>query len=149
VDTSACRSRTAGSTERVRVLISVGCVGSQAALTTALGRRQPPRALVHHFDRGTQYASAAYQQHLRAHGHVGGMSRRANCWDNTVVESFFATLKTKLIHRRGWNTRSEARDAIAEYIEVFYNAHRLHSSVGYRMPNECEKEFIHTVAETA
>jgi putative transposase len=119
------------------------------ALQMALGRRRPPAALLHHSDQGTQYASAAYQQVLRAHGIVCSMSRRGNCWDNAVVESFFATLKAELIERRTWPTRREVRDAIAEYIEVFYNAHRLHSSLRYRTPNDCEKEFMLTAAKAA
>ena len=119
------------------------------ALRMALGRRAVPRALVHHSDRGTQYASAAYQQELRAYGIQCSMSRRGNCWDNAVVESFFATLKIELIHRRAWPTRREVREAISEYIELFYNAHRLHSSAGYRSPNDREKEFMLTAATAA
>jgi putative transposase len=119
------------------------------ALRMALGRRCPPSALLHHSDRGTQYASAPYQHALRAHGIVCSMSRRGNCWDNAVVESFFATLKTELIHRAHWSTRRQVRDALTEYIEVFYNAHRLHSSLGYRTPAECEKEFQLTAAKAA
>jgi len=113
-----------------------------AALTMALARRRSPRAVLHHSDQGIQYASAAYQQLLRAHGMDCSMSRRGNCWDNAVVESFFATLKTELIHRRAWDTRAAVRDAISDYIELFYNAHRLHSSLGYRAPNEFEREFL-------
>jgi putative transposase len=116
------------------------------ALTMALGRRCPPRALLHHSDQGTQYASEAYQRVLRAHEMVCSMNRRGNCWDNAVVESFFATLKTELIEGRAWATRREVRAAISEYIELFYNAHRLHSSLGYRAPNDFEKEFTLTAA---
>jgi putative transposase len=119
------------------------------ALSMALGRRRPPRTLVHHSDRGIQYASAAYQRVLRAHGIQSSMSRRANCWDNAVVESFFATLKVELIHRCSWATRRQVRAAVIEYMEVFYNAHRLHSSLGYRTPNDCEKEFMLTAAQAA
>jgi transposase InsO family protein len=120
-----------------------------AALTMALGRRRPPTALLHHSDQGVQYASEAYQQVLRANGIVCSMSRRGNCWDNAVVESFFATLKTELIDRRAWPTRREAREAISEYIELFYNAHRLHSSLGYRAPNDFEKRVTLTAAHAA
>jgi transposase InsO family protein len=119
------------------------------ALTMALGRRCPPRRLMHHSDQGTQYASAAYQRLLRAHRIVCSMSRRGNCWDNAVVESFFSSLKTELIARRAWPTRCQARAAVAEYIEVFYNAHRLHSSLGYRTPIDAEKEFTLTAAKAA
>lgn len=119
------------------------------ALTMALGRRRPPTDLMHHSDQGIQYASAAYQRVLRANGIVCSMSRRGNCWDNAVVESFFATLKTELIDCRAWPTRREAREAIGEYIELFYNAHRLHSSLGYRAPNDFEKMFTLTAAPAA
>ena len=119
-----------------------------AALTMALGRRRPPTALLHHSDQGVQYASDAYQQVLQSHGIVCSMSRRGNCWDNAVVESFFATLKTELTDDR-WPTRRAARDAISEYIEVFYNAQRLHSSLGYRAPNDFEKMFIRPAANAA
>jgi putative transposase len=119
------------------------------ALTMALGRRRPPTAVLHHSDQGIQYASDAYQQVLRDHGMVCSMSRRGNCWDNAVVESFFATLKTELIDGRSWTTRTAARAAIGEYIELFYNAQRLHSSLGYRAPNDFEKEFTSTAANAA
>ncbi|MBP1687015.1 MAG: transposase, partial [Deltaproteobacteria bacterium] len=78
----------------------------------ALGRRRPPAQLVHYSDRGSQYASDAYRAVLREHGIVCSMSRRGNCWDNAVVESFFATLKTELIHRRSWPTRRAVTTAI-------------------------------------
>jgi transposase InsO family protein len=120
-----------------------------AALQMALGRRVPPTAVVHHSDRGAQYASTAYQRLLRAHGIVGSMSRPGNCWDNAVVESFFATLKTELIDRRSWTTRAEVRAAITEYLEVFYNGQRLHSYLNYRTPMEAEKEFMLTAANAA
>jgi putative transposase len=119
------------------------------ALMMALGRRCPPGTLVHHSDRGTQYASEAYQRVLRTQGIQCSMSRRANCWDNAVAESFFATLKIELIDRCSWATRRQAREAVIEYMEVFYNAHRLHSSLGYRAPNDCEKEFMLTAAQAA
>jgi len=119
------------------------------ALTMALGRRAAPQALLHHSDQGTQYASAAYQRVLQAHGIGCSMSRRGNCWDNAVVESFFATLKTELIDRRAWRNRQEARDAISEYIELFYNAHRLHSSLGYRAPIDYENQFTLSAANAA
>jgi putative transposase len=111
--------------------------------------RRPPNALLHHSDQGSQYASDAYQQVLRVHGIVCSMSRRGNCWDNAVVESFFATLKAELIDRQAWVTRNAAREAISEYVELFYNAHRLHSSLGFRAPNDFEKTFIQTAANAA
>jgi transposase InsO family protein len=120
-----------------------------AAFTMAIGRRPAPTALVHHSDRGCQYASGAYQGLLRAHGILGSMSRAGNCWDNAVVESFFATLKTELIARRSWPTRAEVRRAIIDYIEVFYNGQRLHSYLDYRTPMEAEQEFMLTAAKAA
>ena len=87
------------------------------ALHMALGRRVPEAGLVHHSDRGCQYAADAYQRVLRDHAIVCSMSRKGDCWDNAVTESFFATLKTKLIHRQPWPTRRGAKDAVAEYIE--------------------------------
>ena len=87
----------------------------------------------------TQYAADAYQRVLRDHGIVCSMSRKGDCWDNAITESFFATLKTELIHRQPWPTRRGAKDAVAEYIEGFYNPYRLHSSLGYVSPNNCER----------
>ena len=109
------------------------------ALHMALGRRVPAAGLLHHSDRGSQYAADAYQRVLRDHGIVCSMSRKGDCWDNAVTESFFATLKTELIHRQPWPTRRGATDAVAEYIEGFYNPYRLHSSLGYVSPNDFER----------
>ena len=89
---------------------------------------------MHHSDRGTQYAAASYQAVLDEYGIVCSMSRKGNCWDNAVSESFFGTLKTELVNRRSWPTRRSAKDAVASYIEGFYNPHRLHSSLGYVSP---------------
>jgi putative transposase len=111
-----------------------------AALRQALERRRVGRGLLHHSDRGVQYASARYQAVLRRHGVRVSMSRKGNCWDNSVVESFFRTLKTEL-HPTTWATRAEARTAIADYIERFYNARRLHSTLGYRSPADFEAQF--------
>ncbi len=108
------------------------------ALTMALGRRRPPCNLVHHTDRGCQYASADYRRALRAAGATASMSRTGDCYDNAVAESFFATLKKELIHRYRWLDRRDASRAIAEYIEIFYNNQRLHSSLGYQSPAEFE-----------
>ncbi len=119
------------------------------ALQMALGRRVPPPGLLHHSDRGCQYAAEAYQSVLRDHGIVCSMSRTGNCWDNAVTESFFATLKTELIHRQPWPTRRAATDAVADYIEGFYNPYRLHSSLGYISPNECERRHLQNVTSAA
>jgi putative transposase len=111
-----------------------------AALNQALQRRHIRRGLLHHTDRGVQYASARYQAVLQRHAMRVSMSRKGNCWDNSVAESFFSTLKTEL-HPATWPTRAQARAAIAEYIERFYNCHRLHSTLAYRSPAAFEAQF--------
>jgi putative transposase len=109
-----------------------------AALGMALTHRQPERGVLHHSDRGSQYTSAEYRALLTAHGAEASMSRRGNCWDNAVTESFFATVKVELVHESDWATRDEARGAIFEFIEVWYNRERRHSSLGYATPVEYE-----------
>lgn len=109
-----------------------------AALEMALTQRQPPRGLVHHSDRGVQYASEAYRQRLAVAGVVPSMSRRGNCYDNAVIESFWSSLKRELVHRREFATRAEAQAAIFEWLEVFYNRERLHSALGYKSPVDFE-----------
>lgn len=109
------------------------------ALEMALGHRSVPPGLVHHSDRGCQYASHAYRERLSKLGMLSSMSRRADCWDNAVAESFFSTLKLELVYRTGWSTRAEARLDVHEYIEVFYNRKRRHSSIGYSTPVEFEQ----------
>ena len=110
------------------------------ALGMALGLRRPEHGLVHHSDRGCQYASELYRAELAARGIVCSMSRVGDCWDNAVAESFFATLKAELIHRRPWPTKHEARLAIHDYIGAFYNPHRRHSSLGYLSPMDYEAQ---------
>ena len=110
------------------------------ALRLALGRRQPLPGTLHHSDRGSQYCSQEYQAVLAEHGLIPSMSRPGNCYDNAVVESFFAILKRELLQDKHFATREEAQRAIFEYIEVFYNRQRLHSTLGYRTPIEYEKE---------
>ena len=104
------------------------------ALGQALGRRPETRDLIHHSDRGSQYASHDYRRALERAGITCSMSRRGNCWDDAVVESFFGTLKTELIHEHEFATRAAAKSAIAEYIEGFYNPRRRHSSLDYLSP---------------
>ena len=87
-------------------------------------------------------ASGAYRDALANRGIRVSMSRKGNCWDNAVAESFFASLKNELIHRRRWRTRAEVRNAVFEYIEVFYNRRRLHSSLNYKTPAEVEQEYV-------
>lgn len=112
------------------------------ALEAALGQRLPSSpGLVFHSDRGSQYASGDYQTALHKASITCSMSRRANCWDNSVAESFFGTLKTELIHPRIFSTRAIARTMIAEWIEVFYNRQRLHSTIGYLSPVQFEANY--------
>ena len=112
------------------------------ALESAVMRRRPGAGLLSHSDRGCQYTSAAYRERLRELNVTVSMSRKGNCWDNAVAESFFATLKTELIHRRRWRNALELRTALFEYIEVFYNRRRLHSSLDYKTPAAVEQEYI-------
>jgi putative transposase len=109
------------------------------ALALAVQRRLPGAGLLAHSDRGSQYASDHYQRLLAEHGITCSMSRRADCWDNAPMESFFASLKKELVHGADFATRAEARAAIVEYIEVFYNNARRHSSLGYISPAEYER----------
>jgi putative transposase len=119
------------------------------ALQAALGQRIPASTgIVFHSDRGSQYASEDYQAALQAAGITCSMSRRANCWDNAVAESFFGTLKTELIHPRIFSTRAIARTVIAEWIEVFYNRQRLHSTLGYLSPVQFEEIYWRTLKQT-
>jgi transposase InsO family protein len=109
-----------------------------AALERAVRARKPPPGLVHHSDRGSPYASGQYRAALAAHGMVASMSRKGDCWDNAVAESFFSTLKAELTERTNYATREEARRSIGEYIDGFYNVERRHSFNGYLNPTEYE-----------
>jgi putative transposase len=109
------------------------------ALKMALLQRRPrAQDLVHHSDRGVQYASDEYQHLLNVHGIAASMSGRGDCYDNAMMESFWATLKTELVHQQKFTTHEQARGSIFEYIEVFYNRKRLHSSLGYVSPESFE-----------
>lgn len=108
------------------------------ALIMALGRRRPRPGLIHHSDRGSQYASGDYQALLAQHGLVCSMSRKGDCYDNAAIESFFHTLKTEQVHHQDYETRAAARAELFDYIEVFYNRQRRHSYLGYRSPAEFE-----------
>jgi putative transposase len=111
----------------------------QAALRQALIRRGPvPHGLIHHSDQGVQYASILYQQSLKSFGLISSMSRKAHCEDNAHMESFWGTLKAELLAGRTFATREEARRAIFEYVEVFYNRVRFHSALGYQSPVDFE-----------
>jgi len=108
------------------------------ALRMALARRSPGEGLLHHSDRGVQYASGDYRHLLQSHGIECSMSGRGDCWDNAVMESFWGTLKTELVNHQRYQTREQARASIFEYVEVFYNRQRLHSSLGYLSPEQFE-----------
>jgi transposase InsO family protein len=108
------------------------------ALRMAIERRRPAAGLLHHSDRGVQYASCAYREFLERAGMVASMSRTGNCYDNALMESFFATLKGELVHHQHYATRQAARSAIFRYIEVFYNRRRRHSAIGYKSPEQFE-----------
>lgn len=109
------------------------------ALTMALMSRQPHGPLIHHSDRGSQYRSQGFQATLNANGIALSMSRPGNCWDNAVMESFFKTLKVELQNDARFSNREEARAQLFEYIEVFYNRTRLHSTLGYKSPAHFER----------
>ena len=110
------------------------------ALMMAIWKRKPPKGLMVHSDRGSQYASDLYQKTIKDRGFICSMSRKGNCWDNAPSESFFHTLKTELIHHKRYRTRQEAKQEIFEYIEVFYNRQRRHSTIDYQTPLGYEKE---------
>ena len=111
-----------------------------AALDMALKQRRPTVGLVHHSDRGVQYASHAYRQRLAQAGVIPSMSRPGNCYDNAAMESFWSSLKRELVHRCQFATRGEARAAIFEWIEVFYNRERFHSALGFQSPVDFETQ---------
>jgi transposase InsO family protein len=111
------------------------------ALRQACGRQPPPEGLIHHSDRGSQYASAEYQKQLKSYEMIGSMSRKGNCYDNACIESFHSVLKKELIYLNKYQTREEAKQSIFEYIEIFYNNQRIHSAIGYHTPAEYERAF--------
>lgn len=108
------------------------------ALQMALDRRGGPTGVLVHTDRGSQYCSRAYQQLLRDHGLIGSMSAKGNCYDNACAESFFRTLKVEALHGESVPTRDCMRQTVFEYIEGYYNRQRLHSTLGYRSPDDYE-----------
>jgi putative transposase len=114
------------------------------ALGMGLARRRPRPGLLHHSDRGSQYASAEYRTVLAAHGIERSMSELGSCWDNAVAESFFATLKVEVDQQGAWRTRADAHRAVFDYIELFYNRERRHSTLGYLSPLAFERQWQHT-----
>jgi transposase InsO family protein len=111
------------------------------ALDKAVAAQKPPKGLIHHSDRGAQYAALEYQERLKAYNMVGSMSRKGNCYDNACIESYHGTLKRELIYRQRLTTRQMARELIYEYLEFFYNRKRKHSSLGYLSPDRFETKF--------
>jgi transposase InsO family protein len=112
---------------------------TSTALKDAVTRQRPSEGLIHHSDRGRQYASYEYQELLKEHGITASMSRKGNCYDNAYMESFFGTLKTELVHGERYRHRQEARLSIFEYVMLFYNRKRRHSALGYKSPEQYEK----------
>ena len=112
------------------------------ALKMAIQQRRPKKGLLWHTDRGSQYASYEHRDLLEAHGIIQSMSRKGNCWDNAVAESFFHTLKTELTHHHQFQTKAEANQAIFEYIEVFYNRQRIHSANNNLSPVAFEEKML-------
>jgi putative transposase len=112
------------------------------ALEMAVARRRPDTGLIHHSDAGGQYVSLIFTRRCRAVGIEISMGQRGDCFDNSVLESFHATLKKDLIHRRSWRTKTEARTAVFEYIEAFYNRRRRHSRLGMRSPVDFENSTL-------
>lgn len=110
------------------------------ALRMAIWQRRPKAGLIVHSDRGSQYASKAYRRLMKSHGFIGSMSRKGDCWDNSVVESFFGSLKQERVHWRHYQTRQEAQQDVLNYISMWYNSHRLHSYLGYTSPSQYEVE---------
>jgi transposase InsO family protein len=111
-----------------------------AALIMAIQRQKPPPGLIHHSDRGSQYAAAGYRKVLNAAGMIQSMSRKGNCWDNAPMESCLGTIKTELVHEACYSTRDAARHNLFAYIEGYYNRQRLHSALGYITPDEAERQ---------
>ncbi len=111
------------------------------ALQRALQQRRPPAGLLHHSDRGMHYTGTSYQRLLAAHGGIASMSRRGDCWDNAVVESFFATLKTELVAGVSWRSRADATAALCHYLD-WYNHRRLHSTLHYQSPAAFERQLV-------
>lgn len=116
------------------------------ALHMAVQNRRPPRGLIQHTDRGSQYASRVYQQALQQYGMICSMSGKGHCYDNAVAESFFHTLKVEMVHDEKFATREHAQTAIFKYMEVYYNGRRMHSALDYQSPIEYEREALLKIA---
>ncbi len=117
-----------------------------AALKVAYKRQRPGKGIIHHSDRGVQYASSEYQKLLKQYHMTSSMSRKGNCYDNACIESFHGILKRELVYQTKYKTRKEARESLFEYIEFFYNSKRIHSTLNYLTPNEFERLYDQTSA---
>jgi transposase InsO family protein len=115
---------------------------AQRALLNAIQARKPRAGLMVHTEQGAEYYAANYQSILKEHGFISSMSRKGDCYDNAVMESFFHSLKVEELHHQQFDTRDEAQAAVFEYIEMFYNRQRLHSSIGYVSPVEFEERSV-------
>ena len=113
----------------------------QDSLAMAIAHRRPAPGLIHHTDRGSTYAMRSYRDTLEQHGMLSSMSRTRDCWDNAVAESFFANLKNELTYWRNFKNQNEARCAIFDYIEIFYNRQRLHQTLNYQSPEQFERMY--------
>ncbi len=133
-----CSRRVVGWSMSTRMKAQLVC----DALQMAIWQRKPKAGLIHHSDRGSQYASKAFRQLLKAHGFKGSMSRKGDCWDNAVVESFFGSLKQERVQWKSYQTRYEAQQDILNYISMFYNSYRLHSYLGYLSPSDFENQLV-------
>lgn len=117
-----------------------------AALKMAYKRQKPGKGVIHHSDRGVQYASNEYQKLLKNYNMIGSMSRKGNCYDNACIESFHGILKRELVYQTRYKTREDAKKSLFEYIEFFYNSKRIHSTLGYFTPNEFERMYGNSAA---
>ncbi|WP_026010810.1 IS3 family transposase, partial [Paenibacillus sp. OSY-SE] len=114
------------------------------ALDRAYNSQRPAPGVLHHSDRGSQYASADYQKRLKKYQMIGSMSRKGNCYDNACIESFHSVLKKELVYLEKFKTRSQAKKSIFEYISCFYNGKRIHSPIEYYTPNQYERMYLKT-----
>ena len=111
------------------------------ALFRAVAAKRPAKGLIHHSDRGSQYCAHAYRKQLQQFGMQASMSRKGNCWDNAPMESFWGSLKNELVHHRRFATRTQARQEITEYIEIFYNRIRKQARLGYLSPAQFTQQY--------
>jgi putative transposase len=117
-----------------------------SALKMAYKRQKPGKDVIHHSDRGVQYASSEYQKLLKRHNMIGSVLRKGNCYDNACIESFHGIVERELVYQTKYKTREEAKKSLFEHIEFFYNSRRIHSTLGYYTPNEFERIYGNSAA---